>query len=269
VRRRLDLCGQRDERRVGSVLAVLPRVLPAVDRDAFGPDVDQQRNARGIGEFRDPRDQRRRRGRPVEHHRAEQRLPVARPRQRVARNQVDLVPLVVGQHHAERPARLPAGRLPRADHRVRRADHVDVDPIAERSRLGETTYGKRWIPPQRIREALRSGRLVPQHCLPERTRLSRVGSLQHHSESLEGRRVSVQPELPRDGRDLVHDGRPHANATRSHVDVRHRPGRVSRQPLDERGTSSMRESVVPGFGHRTHSRAETGRHPSGTKPNTK
>jgi hypothetical protein len=114
---------------------VLPQVFAAVDDHEPGAQVDQQREARVVGECRCRGGQvtlLRRRGGAVARHRAEHRLPVSCPdpvAERRARYQVDLVAVGVGVTDAERSRCLTKTRL--RDRRGR-PHHVEVDAVSQR-----------------------------------------------------------------------------------------------------------------------------------------
>jgi len=131
----LEVFGEVGEVELEAVGVGLPLVLTAVDDHEPGAQVDQQREARVVGQRRCCGGQvtlLRRRGDAVARHRAEHRLPVGCPdplAERRARHQVDLVAVGVGVTDPERSRCLTKTRL--LDRRGR-PHHVEVDAVTQR-----------------------------------------------------------------------------------------------------------------------------------------
>ena len=142
------------QQQLKAVGVVFPLVLTAVDDHEPGAQVDQEREARVVGQRRYCGGQLtllRRRGGAVARHRAEHRLPVGCPdplAEPLARHQVDLVAVGVGVADPERSGCLTKTRL--LDRRGR-PHHVEVDAVSKRARLRRLPDPYGGIAPLRIR----------------------------------------------------------------------------------------------------------------------
>ena len=276
------LSGEVGEVELEAVGVVHPLVLAAVEDHEPGAQVDQQREARVVGQRRRCGGQvtlLRRRGGAVARHRAEHRLPVGRPgplAERVARHQVDLVAVGVGVTDPVRSRRLTKTRL--LDRRGR-PHHVEVDAVAQRPWLGRLPDPDRGVAPQRIRQTAVLRRRVVERALPERPHRRRVRGLEHDAQVLQHGRVRGQPELPRGRRHrlgvLVRvEAHPHAGRAQVDHDLGRQlhdaPGQ--RSPLDQRRrVEPCRRNAVDhppvrsDLCHARHCRTRLGHRPSGRR----
>ncbi len=134
----LDISGEVGEVDLEAVGVVFPLVLTAVDDHEPGAQVDQQREARVVGQRRCCGGEvtlLHRRGGAVARHRAEHRLPIgcrAPLAERATRHQVDLVAVRVGVADPEGSGSLTETRL--LDRRGG-PHHVEMNSVSKRSRL--------------------------------------------------------------------------------------------------------------------------------------
>jgi hypothetical protein len=227
----------------------------AVDRHAVRPQVHQERYARVVSQTGHGRSERgclhRTRGR-IEGHCSEQHLPIGglrRVRELTARDQVDLVPFGVGEGELPGAVRLLAKGPLDGVHRFGRSADIEVDPIAQRSRLVKAVERDRRIPSQSVRQAVVTGRLVGERRTPERHHRLRVSCVDREPHGLQRGWIRGQPQVlrrRRDGAGKLHvEIDPDPNPAGAKVHVRQAGGQVG-DAADERSAGGLRRRVEPG-----------------------
>ena len=195
----LEVSGEVGEVELEAVGVVFPLVLTAVDDHEPGAQVDQQREARVVGQRRCCGGQvtlLRRRGGAVARHRAEHRLPVGCPdplAERVARHQVDLVAVGVGGR--PRTVRMPHQDSPAGPPRpaVPRRGGCGFEAAAAPSTAGSVSRGCAATDPPNRRPPQARSRARAARTAHHR----RVRGLEHDAQVLQHGRVRGQPEIPR------------------------------------------------------------------------